>query len=215
MRILRNVVGVLVGGALAAGSAGAQINYTTQGFFSGPGTTASGVTCTTAAATLASCAGGGFTLLFTGTAGINLANNTITSLGTFNLTGTGNVTVPAGAINFTLNVNQTTPSSGLGVFVGAITGTVNTTGGTNFSSLIWTPNQFVTIGSTTYQMIYDNVGPAANIGLGIPINNTRGISALVTTPTGVPEPGTVALMATGLAGLLPIVVRRRRNSPRE
>jgi len=207
MRILRSTASALLAGVIATASAGAQINYTTQGFFSGPGI--SGLGCTTVASLTASCSGGGFTLVYTGTSGLNLANNTITSLGTFNLTGTGTVTVPAGAVFFTLLVNQTSPSSGQGVFLGAITGTVSTAG-TNFSSLIWTPNQLATIGSTQYQMIYDNVGPAANIGLGIPINNTRGIDALVST-TATPEPNTVALMVTGLAGLLPVAVRRRKN----
>src|SRR5206468_3205025 len=104
----------------------------------------------------------------------------------------------------------TTPSSGQGTFLGAITGSVSTAGGVNFSSLIWTPNQFATIGGTTYQMVYDNVGPGANIGLGIPINNQRGINALVST-TVTPEPSTVALMVTGLAGLIPVVARRRKT----
>jgi hypothetical protein len=202
---------MLLVGAIATESAGAQVNFTTQGFFSGPGI--AGLGCTTVAAVTAQCTGGGFTLVFTGTAGINLANNTITQLGTFSLTGAGNVTVPAGAAFFTLLVNQTTPSGGTGTFLGAITGTVNTTGGTNFSSLIWTPNQFVGIGSTQYQMIYDNVGPGANIGLGIPINNTRAITALVTTSV-VPEPSTTTLLVTGLAGLIPVVVRRRKNDSR-
>jgi len=213
MQILRGTAGALLAGVIATGAAGAQINFTTQGFFSGPGTTASGVTCTTVAALSASCTGGGFSLLFTGTAGINLANNTTTSLGTFSLTGTGSATVPSGSIFFSLLVNQTTPSVGQGVFLGSIRGTVSTSGGVNFSDLIWTPNQFATIGSTQYQVVYDNVGPAANIGLGIPINNVRGINALVNTTT-VPEPGTVGLMVTGLAGLIPVAVRRRKNATR-
>jgi hypothetical protein len=208
MRILRGMAGAVLASTIATAAAGAQINYTTQGFFSGPGTTASGVTCTTAAALAASCSGGGFNLLFSTAAGVNLANGTITSLGTFSLTGTGTVTVPAGAIFFTLLVNQTTPAPGQGSFVGSITGSVSTAGGLNLSSLIWTPNQFATIDGTQYQMIFDNIGPAANVGLGIPINNVRGISALVTTT---PEPATVTLMVTGLAGLVPVVVRRRKN----
>lgn len=206
MQITRTLGMVIVAGTLAAGTAEAQINYTTQGYFSGPGS----VACTTTAALTASCTGSGFSLLFTGTSGVNLANNTITSLGTFDLTGTGTATANPGVLNFTLLVNQTTPTSGQGVFLGAITGTVNTVGG-NFSSLIWTPNQTATIGATNYQLVFDNVGPAAGVGLGIPINNQRGINALVNT-TATPEPGTVTLMVTGLAGLIPVVRRRRKTS---
>lgn len=212
MQRMRKLVAALLTSALATSTAGAQaINYTTQGFFSGPGTTASGVTCTTAAALTASCTGGGFNLIYSGTSGINLANGTIASLGSFNLTGAGNTTVPSGAVFFTLLINQTTPSSGTGTFLGSITGTVNTTGGTNFSNLIWAPNATTTVNPVTYTIVKDNIGPAANIGLGIPINNTRGIDALVTV-TATPEPGTTALFATGLAGLIPVFVRRHRKA---
>src|SRR5690349_23262434 len=106
MRRSQWAAGAVLAGLVATGTAGAQINYSTQGFFSGPGT----ATCTTVASLTASCSGGGFALLFTGTSGINLANNTITSLGTFSLTGTGNVTVPPGSVFFTLLVNQTSPT---------------------------------------------------------------------------------------------------------
>jgi hypothetical protein len=58
--------------------------------------------------------------------------------------------------------------------------------------------------------VFDNVGPAANVGLGVPINNVRGIDALVTTTT-TPEPATAALLATGLVGLTPFAIRRRRR----
>ena len=208
MRILRTVACAVLLGALATEIAGAQVNYTTQGFFSGSGI--SGLGCTTVAAATATCSGGGFTLVFNASPGVNLANGTVTSFGTFNLTGTGTVTVPPGAVFFTLLVNQTTPTGGQATFTGMIAGTVSTAGG-NFSSLVWSPNQFGTVGSTHYEMIYDNVGPGANIGLGIPINNTRGISALVTTTT-TPEPATVTLLLTGVAALVPVAIRRRRNS---
>ena len=204
-----SIVRAVLIGALASTAAGAQvINYTTQGFFSGPGSTASGVTCTTFAALTASCTSDGFKLVFEGTPGVNLANNTITSLGSFTLTGTGNTTVPAGSVFFTLLINQTTPTVGSSTFLGSIMGTVST-GGTNFSSLMWTPNSTTTISPVTYTIIKDNVGPAANIGVGIPINNTRGINALV---TATPEPGTTALFATGLAGLIPVMIRRRKKN---
>jgi hypothetical protein len=193
--------------------ASAQVNYYTQGFFT---TTPAFATCNSPApAPLpvgplgATCTGSGFTLTYTAK-DLNpgpIANGSIVSLGTFNLTGTGSVTVPDNTVNFTLYIRQTAPNMGTGSTAGFITGTVSTSGAGDLSTLIWRPTQFVNIDPVRYQLIFDNVGYAANIGLGIPINAERGINALVT----VPEPGTYALMATGLAGLF-VGYRRRRQS---
>ena len=89
-----------------------------------------------------------------------------------------------------------------------MTGTVFTGPSGNISTLMWSPNQMVAIGNTRYTMIYDNIGPAANRGLGIPINNRRGINALVTSSV-VPEPSTYALMGTDLARLVGVTRRRK------
>jgi hypothetical protein len=202
--------GAVLIGALLAGTAGAQgINYTTQGFFSGPATSLPTVTCTTTASLVASCTNAALSLVFTGTSGINLANNTITSLGTFALSGTGDITVPPGNIFFTLLVHQTTPTTGSGNFNGELTGQVSTLDG-NFSSLVWKPNGTQTIGSVGYQLVFDNIGPGAG-GIGLPINHMRGVDALVTV-TSTPEPGTIALTATGMAGLFGVIRRRRKNT---
>lgn len=166
--------------------------------------------CTTVASVTASCQVSGFTLLFGGTTANNIGNNSVVSLGNFDLTGAGNLTVPAGSLSFTLNVNQTQPNSGVGIFLGSITGTVSSSPN-NFSSLIWTPNKTVDIGPVDYLMVFDQIGPAANTGLSIPINNSRGINALVTT-TATPEPGTIALVVTGLAGLIPVARRRKARA---
>ena len=194
---------------IATAAAGAQINYSTQGFFERP---------------RYHC---GWCNVYNGLCSVGVLQRRRVqsavhrhsryqsgerhdqSLGTFSLTGTGTVTVPSGAIFFTLLVNQTTPSPGQGTFLGSISGSVSA-GATNSSSLIWTPNQFAAIDGVHYQMIFDNVGPAANTGLGIPIDHSRGIDALVTTTT-TPEPATVTLMVTGLAGLVPVVIRRRKS----
>ena len=56
----------------------------------------------------------------------------------------------------------------------------------------------INVESSIYQLIFDNIGPAAGVGLGIPINQTRGINALVTT---VPEPDSVVLLAGGVAAV--------------
>ncbi len=196
-----------------AQTASAQVNFYTQGYFS---TTPLVATCDAAAPLLgapqnATCSGGGFQLDYTAVP-LNpglISSGSVVSLGQFSLSGTGNVTVPPNTVQFTLLLRQTAPSAGTGTFLGYITGTVATDGPSgDLSTLVWRPNQFVSVGAANYQMIFDNIGPGAGTGLAIPINQTRGINALVTT---VPEPSTYLLMATGLAAI-GLLHRRRRHT---
>ena len=186
--------------ALALGSlpAAAQtVTFSTTGAFSG-------------ACTGTSCTFDGFTLSFVPVGSNSFLSGSLVDLGTFNAScgaaTCGLTSFPAG-VTFTLSINQTLPSGGTGAFLGTVSGQLAFN--PSFSSLIWTPSpNNLGIGLANYQLVVDNTG---NFNIEAPTGDANPNQSVVKAfVTVTPEPSTVALMATGMFGLIPVIRRRRK-----
>lgn len=194
---IRSVAAGAVALSLSAAVAGAQtFSYKTTGeFFSTVIGNCNGTPV---------CGSAASNLTFTGVESGNIASGSFITLGSFAWTGAMDQTAVGTDVMFTLFVEQMSPTAGTGDFSGYITGSIKL-GPTNSSSIIWTPNsQSLTISPVNYKLDFTQ----GYDGVVIPTFGSTVTGMAVVTP----EPGTILLLGTGIAGLGLFGLRRRQQN---
>jgi hypothetical protein len=197
---------VLIGGVQSASAQ--TLAFYTQGVFSSGSGACNGTNVCT-------FNGSGATLTFQNTVGnySPILDPTIVSLGYFTFAGLGGTSTVPSSTSFTLSVFQTLPgtSIGSGTFVGSVSGQIIG----NASQVYWYPsNTEINIATnpnyvTNYNL--ENYLQQTPNGARLAISAGFPPSTVIAEATVSPEPGTMVLMMTGLAGLAGVVVRRRKS----
>jgi hypothetical protein len=126
---------------------------------------------------------------------------TFADLGQFTVSGQGTFS----ATPFRLVINQTLPTVGSGTFTGTLTGTLIVNGS---DAVIVFDQTFLTIGNVRYDLVNLTNGNM----LALDPNATSGITRLTAkiSTAPVPEPTTMLLLGTGLAGVAARARKRRK-----
>jgi hypothetical protein len=141
------------------------------------------------------------TITFTGVnSTVNANPFTFASLGEFQtiVTGAGATITPG--TTFTLMINQTVPSPGSGSLIGTLNGTITQNSSTGLVTFSVTSAQ---INGVTYSLT-NNPLPL------VPPSTNNGVTSVQAQITSVPEPATMFLLGTGLAGVAAKVRKRRK-----
>ncbi|HJR09692.1 MAG TPA: PEP-CTERM sorting domain-containing protein [Pyrinomonadaceae bacterium] len=147
---------------------------------------------------------GSTTINFTGVTNSTVNANpfTFASLGEFQTIVQGSGATIAPNTTFTLNITQTVPGAGTGSLVGTINGTITQNSSTG---LVTFSVSSTTINGVTYSLT-NNPLPL------VPPSTNNGVTSVQAQISTVPEPTTMLLLGTGLAGVAARIRKRRKDA---